>query len=530
MEYIVPNKERTVCCSYFHPLFARRAGLLTTNFDRREILCQTALMLIKGLSSKTLSVLQLTEGKTNLNASNITVIFCVRLFLSLRDCVISVHGIVEAVLRARRPRLPFVMPEVKCGNSCVPKLDRRSLNLKLRSSSLPPPTTRTPMPGATTINRTNPSATPPPKFPASASTNYSKLRTGVSSNKMPITKRRGNKFTNAVNCTTCRSNNNEGDIREITPRELAAKLMKPHKCMVVIDCRPFTAYNNSHVSESINISCSDRLSKKRLQQGRATLVDLVTSPDGKAIFQKRFSKEIIVYDENTNDLDLLPPMHPLNLVLTSLRDEGLNVSYVKGGIQTFVEHYQNLCANSLRTDDASESIEASPDKLKLLNLPPSSILPFLYLGADKDASDMDLLERLQIKYVLNVTSHIPLYFEDTASIKYKRLPASDNCQQNLTQYFEEASEFIDEARHNGSNILVHCHAGVSRSATLCIAYIMKHTNMTMTDAYQYVKHKRPIISPNLNFMGQLVEFEDALNQGTSPRILFPRLRGIETTV
>ncbi|XP_070578410.1 dual specificity protein phosphatase 10-like [Ptychodera flava] len=486
-------------------------------------------MVIIRYTTEALSVVELTvDAATILNVSTIGV-FC-RIILSLWDCMVSIQSIVVTVLRVRHVRC-FVMPEVKCGSSCVPKLDRKSLNLKLRSSSLPPPTTRTPMPGLTAVNRRNPSATPPPRrIPTSSlDSNHLQLKTEVNSNRMPITKRRV-KFTNAVNCTTCRSNNNEGDVRDMTVRELAGKLMKPHKSIIIIDCRPFTAYNNIHISEALNISCSDRLSKKRLQQGKVTLADLVTSTEGKAAFQKRFSKDVVVYDENTSDLDSLPPMHPLNLVLTTLREEGVSTYFLKGGIQTFVQQYQNLCANSLRTDEPSELCESPDERISHLNLPPAQILPFLYIGGDKDASDIKLMERLKIKYILNVTSHIPLYFEKTADIVYKRLPASDNCQQNLTQYFEEASEFIDDARHKGLNVLVHCQAGISRSATICISYIMKHTKMTMTDAYQYIKHKRPIISPNLNFMGQLMEFESALNDGTSPRILHPRLRGIETAV
>ena len=40
---------------------------------------------------------------------------------------------------------------------------------------------------------------------------------------------------------------------------------------------------------------------------------------------------------------------------------------------------------------------------------------------------------------------------------------------------------------------------------------MKHYPMAMADAYKFVKTKRSIISPNLNFMGQLWEFEQVLN-------------------
>lgn len=88
----------------------------------------------------------------------------------------------------------------------------------------------------------------------------------------------------------------------------------------------------------------------------------------------------------------------------------------------------------------------------------------------------------------------------------------------------------EEAHQSGRGVLVHCQAGVSRSATIVIAYLMKHTLMTMTDAYKYVRGRRPVVSPNLNFMGQLLEFERDLNSGVTPRILTPKLSGLETQV
>lgn len=87
--------------------------------------------------------------------------------------------------------------------------------------------------------------------------------------------------------------------------------------------------------------------------------------------------------------------------------------------------------------------------------------------------------------------------------------------------------FSDEAKETGAKILVHCQAGVSRSATITIAYILQHSYMSMTDAYRYVKGKRSIISPNFNFMGQLLEFEQCLLQGTVSRKLEPLLDEVE---
>ena len=60
-------------------------------------------------------------------------------------------------------------------------------------------------------------------------------------------------------------------------------------------------------------------------------------------------------------------------------------------------------------------------------------------------------------------------------------------------------------------MLVFCRAGISRSAAICIAYLMQQRRMSMDEAHDYVKSRRSFISPNLNFMRQLHEFDARLS-------------------
>jgi len=71
--------------------------------------------------------------------------------------------------------------------------------------------------------------------------------------------------------------------------------------------------------------------------------------------------------------------------------------------------------------------------------------------------------------------------------------------ENMIRHFTDSSRFIRNALKCGGVVFVHCYGGVSRSATLVIAFLMQEFNMCMFDAMSFVKSKRPVVFPNPGF-------------------------------
>jgi len=65
-------------------------------------------------------------------------------------------------------------------------------------------------------------------------------------------------------------------------------------------------------------------------------------------------------------------------------------------------------------------------------------------------------------------------------------------------------DFIDNALNGGGSVLVHCAQGKSRSASVVIAYMMRKHNWQFSDALQYVKQKRPVVSTKFETQLKLV--------------------------
>ncbi|KAI6661397.1 Dual specificity protein phosphatase 2 [Oopsacas minuta] len=141
---------------------------------------------------------------------------------------------------------------------------------------------------------------------------------------------------------------------------------------------------------------------------------------------------------------------------------------------------------------------------------PSEILEHLYIGSEEHASCISHLEENNITNVLNVAKGCKNYFK--GDFKYHNLPVLDVCEEDISVIFEEAIEIIEKVRLDSGKILVHCNAGISRSATVCAAYLMKSQGISMDDALKIIKDKRRCIAPNFGFMLKLMKFQDTLTQ------------------
>eukprot|EP00977_Amphora_coffeiformis_P013336 scaffold3471_cov175-Amphora_coffeaeformis.AAC.10 len=160
----------------------------------------------------------------------------------------------------------------------------------------------------------------------------------------------------------------------------------------------------------------------------------------------------------------------------------------------------------------------------------------IYVGPKQAASRsaMDALRQCHITGIINCTTDIPCYHRrqnnnnncninnneeeeqgnshnhnHNHNIRYCQVPVEDVETANLKEYFPGACAFLHEILMvRRESVLVHCHFGVSRSASIVLAYLLRdYHNMTLDEASRFIKYRRPKICPNRGFWNQLQEWE-----------------------
>lgn len=131
----------------------------------------------------------------------------------------------------------------------------------------------------------------------------------------------------------------------------------------------------------------------------------------------------------------------------------------------------------------------------------------LFISNARSACSDKLLQQEAVTLCINVSKQQPFPSTD---IKKLQIPVYDDPHEDLYAHFDRCADAIHKEDKRGGRSVVYCKNGRSRSATVCIAYLMKHRKLTLTDALQKVKTARHVVDPNPGFMAQLQRYEQEL--------------------
>lgn len=121
-------------------------------------------------------------------------------------------------------------------------------------------------------------------------------------------------------------------------------------------------------------------------------------------------------------------------------------------------------------------------------------------NSEGDGSDKTALSSKKIHYKLENAG------KDLKLVRMA-VPLRDMESENLLDYLDVCLDFIDESRKKGS-VLVHCFAGVSRSAAIITAYLMRTERISLDDALESLRQSNEAVCPNDGFLEQLSMFEE----------------------
>jgi dual specificity MAP kinase phosphatase len=155
------------------------------------------------------------------------------------------------------------------------------------------------------------------------------------------------------------------------------------------------------------------------------------------------------------------------------------------------------------------------------DLPPNAnvITPQLVVGGFIDSGDWRLLSEQGVSVVVSLQAerHDEDAFGDIQPHGYLRLPTTDFSPPTIAQ-LRMGAAFIDEAVRAGKTVLIHCHAGVGRSALQCASYLV-YAGMTVEEAWELLLSRRPMVFLNERQRAALEEFAAVIGAEREARVV-----------
>uniref|UniRef100_A0A8C1AI70 Si:dkey-24f15.2 n=4 Tax=Cyprinus carpio TaxID=7962 RepID=A0A8C1AI70_CYPCA len=144
----------------------------------------------------------------------------------------------------------------------------------------------------------------------------------------------------------------------------------------------------------------------------------------------------------------------------------------------------------------------------------NQVWPNVYIGNEVAARDKPMLYNMRITHIVNAASGPPhvntgARFYRDMDIDYYGVEADDSTDFIMSVFFYPTARFIQAALSKNGRVFVHCLMGVSRSATLVLAFLMICEDLTLMEAIKAVRQHRDIC-PNPGFLNQLRHLDMSL--------------------
>jgi len=140
---------------------------------------------------------------------------------------------------------------------------------------------------------------------------------------------------------------------------------------------------------------------------------------------------------------------------------------------------------------------------------PDKVLEYVYLGSIRTAQSPEVYKDLDIGHVLTLGRNLDVVL--TADVDQLEINIDDVPGEDITPFFDACFDYINRAIAERKGVLLHCFAGLSRSVTIMVAYLMAFQYpMSADDALALVREARPASNPNDGFIDKLRAFEERL--------------------
>lgn len=335
--------------------------------------------------------------------------------------------------------------------------------------------------------------------------------------------------------------------------------------LIVLDCRLPHAYENNHIRGARNVGVTFMVRRQLSVAEKCVMCLLFGTGESEpqacdvhgipvAPANGDRALRIILYDDNTRTLSQLHDDSSLFCLLLAMQRHIWRhptgrlraVSWLVGGFVAFMDQSPDLCVLHPMKQRWAADTDAAPANWSARAwitdsaTSPNQVLPYLFIGGEESSMNAGNLRALGITHVLNVAAECNGRLESAVRpLCYLQCPLNDTLQQSLFPVADDAIAFIgascggvgtrglgsrvhsqrpavprtivaEEARRAGGRVLVHCAQGVSRSAAVVIAYLMRTYDMLLNDALALVTACRPCVSPNIGFIYQLTEYGKVL--------------------